>query len=150
MPRYMYNMYPRPFYRPRVLWNASEKHTYNTSPGMHDHFLRSVLKSKNSSKDVTNQPQGMGSMSLKPKHGRNMSEYILVLTQRLKKERIIPLTKLTLSRDGASYASPRRTWIPMMYRRQSAQRMLTQASVISLLVSIESIRKSENYAGNHA
>ena len=34
MPRYMYNMYPRPFYRPRVLWNASEKHTYNTSPGM--------------------------------------------------------------------------------------------------------------------
>ena len=34
MPRYMYNMYPRPFYRPRVLWNASEKHTYNTSPGI--------------------------------------------------------------------------------------------------------------------
>ena len=44
----MYNMYPRPFYRPRVLWNASEKHTYNWSRGLLQlHFLgvtRNVIK----------------------------------------------------------------------------------------------------------
>ena len=43
MPRYMYNMYPRPFYRPRVLWNAWENHTYNTSPGIYIYMYRSCI-----------------------------------------------------------------------------------------------------------